>query len=183
MAAVVPEGDGLGKRNIQPATSGDSNCDLSNFQGMGQPRSLVIVGEDENLGLASQPSKSRRMQYPIPVTFETSSIGIWLFADLPIPCPNGPRRTWRQIHFFHRFAFLAQQWTYWPDNPSIVPAQRCALSERAETWVVSSGAGNSTDGPEGVVTRKLSTDLTIHERCDADPRPRKTIQGRPTAPV
>ena len=59
VAAVVPEGDGLGQRHVEPAGPGDAGGHLGHLEGVGQPGPLVVVGEDEDLGLAGQPPEGR----------------------------------------------------------------------------------------------------------------------------
>ena len=54
VAAVVAEGDGLGEGHVEPAGPGDAGGHLGDLEGVGQPGPLVVVGEDEDLGLAGQ---------------------------------------------------------------------------------------------------------------------------------
>ena len=68
--AVVAQGDGLGEGHVQPAGAGDAHGHLGHLERVGQPGPLVVVGEDEDLGLAGQPPERRGVQDPVAVPLE-----------------------------------------------------------------------------------------------------------------
>ena len=57
--AVVAEGDGLGEGHVEPAGPGDAGGDLGHLEGVGEAGALVVLGEDEDLGLAGQAAEGR----------------------------------------------------------------------------------------------------------------------------
>jgi hypothetical protein len=59
MSTVVSEGNGLGESNIEPERTSDGCGYLCDLEGVGEPSSLVVIGEDEYLGLASKTAKRR----------------------------------------------------------------------------------------------------------------------------
>ncbi len=59
VAAVVPERDGLGERDVEPQRPGDGARDLGHLERVGQPGALVVLGEHEDLGLARQATERR----------------------------------------------------------------------------------------------------------------------------
>ena len=91
--AVVPEGDGLGEGHIEPTGTGDARRHLGHLQGMGQPGALMVVGEDEDLGLAGQAPKGGGVQDTVAVAFEACAPRVGLLraeAVAPAPGPGGP---------------------------------------------------------------------------------------------
>jgi hypothetical protein len=57
MTAVVTESDGFGERDIESEWASHRCCNLSNFNGMSEASSLVIVWKHKNLGFAGETSK------------------------------------------------------------------------------------------------------------------------------
>ena len=79
VAAVVAEGDGLGEGDVEAQTAGDRGGDLGDLEGVGEPRALVVVGEDEHLGLAGEPSEGAGVQDAVAVALEAGAVGVgWL---------------------------------------------------------------------------------------------------------
>ena len=54
MSTVVSEGDGFGEGDVQAEAGGDGPGHLGYLEGVGEPGALVILREDEHLGLAGQ---------------------------------------------------------------------------------------------------------------------------------
>ena len=68
MAQIVPQGDGLGEVLIQAQRAGDGAGNLTDFQRMGQPGTIVVpFRRKENLGLLFQPPERLAVQNPVPV--------------------------------------------------------------------------------------------------------------------
>jgi len=57
MTTVVTKSDGFSESNIQPEGTGHTGGDLGDFEGVGETGSLVVVREDEDLGLAGKPAE------------------------------------------------------------------------------------------------------------------------------
>ena len=53
----------------------------------------MIVGEDEDLGFACEPTKRRGVEDPITVAFEASSGPVWRFLDQSLAGTDAQRRT------------------------------------------------------------------------------------------
>ena len=91
VAAVVPEGDGLGQGHVQPAGPGDPGGHLGDLECVGQPGPLVVVGEDEDLGLAGQaPERAARAGSGPGRARSTSATG-------PAPRPGPGSRPWARV--------------------------------------------------------------------------------------
>ncbi len=103
--AVVPQGDGLGERHIQAARPCDGRGDLGHLERVGEPRALVILGEDEDLGLAGQPAERCGVQNAVAITFEAGPPGIGLFWFGPVTGVRGARRSGCQQRVLERLAF------------------------------------------------------------------------------
>ena len=70
VAAIVPEGDRLGQRDVQAAGPRDRRRHLRHLEGVGQAGALVVVGEDEDLRLAGEPAERGAVQDPVAVALE-----------------------------------------------------------------------------------------------------------------
>ena len=81
VAAVVAEGDGLGERHVETEGACNRYRDLRHFEGMSESRALMVVGKDEDLGLAGQPTKSRGVQDAITIPLETCAERIGFFGN------------------------------------------------------------------------------------------------------
>lgn len=79
--AVVAEGDGFGQGDVEAEWTSHRHGDLSDFESMSESSALVVVGEDEDLGLASQAPEGGCMQDAVSVAFETGAEGIGFFGD------------------------------------------------------------------------------------------------------
>ena len=88
--AVVSEGDCLSKRDIEPQCTGNRCRYLSDLQRVRETRALVIVGEDEHLGLAGKPSKGVGVQDAVAVALEAGSPLVGLFRNRAVSCAEGP---------------------------------------------------------------------------------------------
>ena len=88
--AVVAEGDRLGEGHVEPAGPGHRRGHLGHLERVGEPGALVILGEDEDLGLAGQAPERGGVEDPVTVTFETGAPGIGLLGAVPIPGSHGP---------------------------------------------------------------------------------------------
>ena len=72
--AVVAEGDGLGEGHVEAARAGDGGGDLGDLERMGQAGALVVVGEDEDLGLSGESAEGRgAVQDPVAVALEAGA--------------------------------------------------------------------------------------------------------------
>jgi hypothetical protein len=84
MTAVMAKGDGFSQRDIESEWAGNRGGHLSDFDGMREARSLVIIGEYEYLCFACQSAKGRSMQNTIAIAFKTCAKWIGLFGNGPI---------------------------------------------------------------------------------------------------
>ena len=73
VAAVVAEGDGLGEGDVEAERPGHRRGDLGDLEGVGEPGALVVVGEDEHLGLAGQPAERRGVEDAVAVALEAGA--------------------------------------------------------------------------------------------------------------
>ena len=90
--AVVAQGDGLGERHVEPAGPGDGRGHLGHLEGVGQPGPLVVVGEDEDLGLAGQPAEGGGVQDAVPVALEAGAPRVGLLGRARTTRPRRPGR-------------------------------------------------------------------------------------------
>src|SRR5665811_843854 len=94
VSAIVAQSDGLGQCHVEPACSGNAGGHLGHLQGMGQSCALIIVREDEHLGLPGETTEGRGMEDPVTVPFEARPPGIGLLWSLPgaaamgVGCPH-----------------------------------------------------------------------------------------------
>ena len=84
MPAVVPEGDGLGEGHVESAGPGDGRGDLGHLERVGQAGALVVLGEDEDLGLAGQPAERGGVQNAVAVALEAGAPGVGLLGLGPV---------------------------------------------------------------------------------------------------
>lgn len=96
VTAVVSQGDGVGQGDVKTHGARDARGDLGHFERVREAGAHVIVGEDEDLGLARESSKRRRVQDAVPVTFETGAVGVRLLRANSVTRPHGPSGTTRQ---------------------------------------------------------------------------------------
>ena len=87
MPAVVAEGDGLGERDVQPAGPGDGGGDLRHLERVGQPGALVVLGEDEDLGLAGQAAEGGGVEDAVAVALEAGAPRVGLLGPGRSPAP------------------------------------------------------------------------------------------------
>ena len=71
VSTVVSEGNCFGQCNVEPECSRDARCHLCDFQRMGEPGALVVVGENKDLCFAGKPAKRGSVQNAISVPFKT----------------------------------------------------------------------------------------------------------------
>ena len=86
--AVVTEGDGLGQGDVEPERRGDATGDLRHLERVCQPGALVVVREDEDLGLAGQPAERRGVEDAVPIPLEARPP----LVRAPPPVCDGRRR-------------------------------------------------------------------------------------------
>ena len=96
VAAVVAEGDGLGEGHVQPEAARHRRGHLGHLQRVGEAGALVVVGEDEHLGLAGQPAEGAGVQDAVAVALEAGAVGIGRLLDEAIAGPFGPGGQRRQ---------------------------------------------------------------------------------------
>ena len=94
--AVVAEGDGLGQGDVQPAGPRDGRGDLRHLERVGEAGALVVLGEDEDLGLAGQPAERGGVQDAVAVALEAGAPGIGLLGRGPVAGVRRPRGARRQ---------------------------------------------------------------------------------------
>lgn len=80
VAAVVAEGDGLGEFDVEADRACHGGGDLRDLEGVGEAGALVIVGEDEDLGLAGEPSEGGGVQDAVAIALEAGPDGIGGFG-------------------------------------------------------------------------------------------------------
>jgi hypothetical protein len=78
VAAVVAECDRLRQCNIQTKGPGGGRGDLGDFERVGEPGPLMVVREDEDLGLPGEPPERRGVKDPVPVPLEACPPGVGL---------------------------------------------------------------------------------------------------------
>ena len=88
--AVVAEGDRLGQGHVEPAGPGHGRGHLGHLECVGEAGALMVLGEDEDLGLAGQAAERGGVQDPVPVPLEAGAPGVGLLGPGPLP---GPDRT------------------------------------------------------------------------------------------
>jgi hypothetical protein len=94
MPAVVSERDGFGESHVETEWSRYPRRDLGDFQRVGETRAHVIIGKNENLGLAGEAAKGARVQDPVSVAFEagTKLVGsFFAFASTAAVTTRGAR--------------------------------------------------------------------------------------------
>jgi hypothetical protein len=91
VAAIMPECDRLGQRDVEPGGASDGGGHLRYFESVGQPGALMVEREDKDLGLASQATKSTRVQDAVAITLETGAQDVRLLWRGPVPGPPGQR--------------------------------------------------------------------------------------------
>ena len=81
VSAVVTKGDGLGEGDVESERPRDAGRDLGDLERVGETGAHVVVGEDEDLGLAGEASKRAGVQDPIAVALKAGAklVGL-LFA-------------------------------------------------------------------------------------------------------
>src|ERR1035438_9659759 len=84
VAAVVSEGNGLGERHVEPRGARHARGDLSDLEGVSEARAHVVVGKDEDLGLARESPKRARMQDAVAVTLEAGAKLIRFLFTRPV---------------------------------------------------------------------------------------------------
>jgi hypothetical protein len=91
--AVVTESNGFGERDVESEGPGDRRCHLSDLESVCEACALVIVGEDEDLGLSGKTTKCRRMEDSVSVSLETGPILVGFFGNQTIATANGLGRS------------------------------------------------------------------------------------------
>ena len=71
------------RATLRPSAPGDGGGDLGHLEGVGQPGALVVVGEDEHLGLAGQAPEGGGVQDAVAVALEAGAHRVGLLGDGP----------------------------------------------------------------------------------------------------
>ena len=71
VTTVVSERDGFCEGDIETQCARDGHGHLGDFECVSEPRSLVIIGEDEDLGLSGEATERSGVQDAISISFET----------------------------------------------------------------------------------------------------------------
>ena len=96
MATIVAERDGFDQGNVGADRRGDGDSNLGHLKGMGEPSSLMVLGENEHLRLPGEPSKGGGLvQDSVSISLETGPQGIGLLKGGAISSARRPRRPWR----------------------------------------------------------------------------------------
>ena len=94
VAAVVAERDRLGERDVEPHGPRDAAGDLGDLEGVREAGALVVLGEDEHLGLAGEPPERARVQDAVAVALEAGPPRVRA-ARRPRVDPRRPRASRR----------------------------------------------------------------------------------------
>jgi hypothetical protein len=87
--AVVAQGDRLGQGHIEPAGPGDGRGHLGHLECVGEAGPLMVLGEDEHLGLAGQAAERGGVEDPVPVPLEAGAPGVRFLGPGPLtPAPT-----------------------------------------------------------------------------------------------
>jgi hypothetical protein len=89
----VAQGDCLGERHVEPTGPGHCGGDLGHLERVGQPGALVILREDEHLGLPGQAAERGGMEDPVAVTFEAGAPFVGFLGSVPVPAAHRPAGT------------------------------------------------------------------------------------------
>ena len=169
VAAVVAEGDGFSQGHVQAASPCDGGGDLRHLERVGEPRALVILREDEDLGLASQPAERGGVQNAVAIAFEAGPPGIGLLRLGPVTGVRGPRRSGRQQRVLELLAFRAPPRGVWlgrrrRDRPRSRPdaGMRVGMGEADRSGVASHGRR-----PAGTALRLPGRGLSLHVQQSA----------------
>ena len=84
VAAVVPQGDGLGERHVQPECASHRSGHLGDLERVREPGALVVIGEHEHLGLAGQSAERAGVEDAVAVAFEARAPWVGLFVEQPL---------------------------------------------------------------------------------------------------
>ena len=74
--AVVAECDGLGEGDIETDGASNRRGNLGHLERVGQAGALVVLRKHEDLGLAGESPKRRRVQDTITIALETGAVGV-----------------------------------------------------------------------------------------------------------
>jgi len=85
VATVVPESDRFRQCNVEAERARHRGGNLGHFECVREARALVIVGEDEDLGLTSEASERGRVQDSVSVAFEARAPLIRSLFDRALP--------------------------------------------------------------------------------------------------
>ena len=76
VAAVVPQGDGLGEGDVEPRRLGQADRHLGDLDGVREPGPLVVLGEDEHLRLAGQAPEGGGVEDAVAVPLEAGAVRV-----------------------------------------------------------------------------------------------------------
>jgi len=95
VTAVVGERDRFGQFHVEPECPGDGRCHLGDLERVGQPGSLMIIGEHEHLRLAGQTPERAGVQDAVSIALEARAPLIGCLGDGP---SSGTDRTCGRRH-------------------------------------------------------------------------------------
>ena len=107
VAAVVAQRDGLGERDVEPQRLGDRARDLRHLERVGQPGALMVLGEDEDLGLAGQATERGGVEDAVAVTLEAGTPLVGLLGPRAFAGAGGAGGARREQRRLELFAFGA----------------------------------------------------------------------------
>ena len=106
VAAIVAESDCLGEGGVQSERACDRGGYLSDFEGVREASALMVVGEDEHLGLAGQTPEGAGMQDAVAIAFEARAPRIGRLIDCPVASADGAGGQRRKRLALQRFALM-----------------------------------------------------------------------------
>ena len=139
VTAVVAERDGLGERHVQPERAGDRRGDLGDLERVGEPGALVVVGEDEDLGLAGQPAERAGVQDAVAVALEAGAPRSGASSTARLPAPGARWRAWRAWSLLALLALRRE--STWSASRCRPTSRRGRGARRALGAVAGHGAG------------------------------------------
>ena len=93
--------------DVEPDGARDAGRDLGDLEGVGEARAHVVIGEDEDLGLAGEAAKGARVQDAVAVALETGAELVGLFLARSVSRRRGSAsHRWRAPR---RVALLARR--------------------------------------------------------------------------
>ena len=140
VAAVVAEGDGLSERLVEAERAGDGDCDLSDLERVRETGALVIIREDEHLGLPGESAeRSCPVEDAVAIALEAGADRVRLLGDLSV---TGTARKGGPIGEVQMFELLALIPIEHRRGPELLAGFLVGMSR-----CTSSGMGSHGGGP------------------------------------